>query len=89
MPKGTLVDTEVRLSRDEDDVAVLKPKLFIALASGIAGAVLGMAQVWYIGVVAATFDNPFGGDVGFELALGFTLVVYPIARTIEKRITGR
>lgn len=55
----------------------------------VAGFVLGMAQVWYVGVVARKIEPIFGGDVGFELAAAFAGVVYPIARYIEKKKFGR
>ena len=51
----------------------------------VAGAVLGMSQVWYIGVVAKKIEPKFGGDIGFELAAAFAGTVYPIARYIEKK----
>lgn len=64
---------------------------FAAVAAGCvgaAGAVLGMAQVWWIGpigkAVGGTVD-PFGGDVGFELAAAFTAVVFPPLRYLEKK----
>lgn len=31
----------------------------------MAGAVLGMAQVWYVGVIGRMIGDPeFGGDIG-------------------------
>lgn len=33
---------------------------------GVAGAVVGMAQVWYIGPIGGKL-GPFGGDLGFEV----------------------
>ena len=35
---------------------------------GVAGAVVGMAQVWYVGPIAAKL-GPFGADLGFEVCL--------------------
>ncbi|KAJ3058061.1 hypothetical protein HDU98_005830 [Podochytrium sp. JEL0797] len=61
----------------------------VALGIGFAGAVLGMAEVWYTGVVALKISQPFGGDVGFEMAFGFALVAYLILRTLEKSQMGR
>ncbi|KAK8850425.1 hypothetical protein IAR55_004343 [Kwoniella newhampshirensis] len=55
---------------------------------GVAGAVLGMAQVWYIGPIGAKVGgtaDPFGGDVGWLLALAFTAVCYPPLRILEKK----
>jgi hypothetical protein len=30
-----------------------------------------------------------GGDIGFELASGFTAVMYPLFRTLEIKLMGR
>ncbi|WVN89838.1 uncharacterized protein L203_105068 [Cryptococcus depauperatus CBS 7841] len=63
-----------------------------ALCFGVAGAVTGMAQVWYIGPIGKKVGgaaDPFGGDVGWLLALSFTAVVYPPLRVFEKRWLGR
>ena len=37
-----------------------------ASCCGVGLAVVGMAQTWYIGPLAAKF-GPYGGDLGFEL----------------------
>jgi purine-cytosine permease-like protein len=55
----------------------------------VAGSVLGTAQTWYIGVLARKIEPLSGGDIGFELAAGFSGVVYPIARYFEKQYFGR
>ncbi|KAF2816945.1 uncharacterized protein BDZ99DRAFT_430661 [Mytilinidion resinicola] len=61
----------------------------LALLTGyLAGGVTGMAQTWYIGPIAAKFGG-FGGDVGIYLSAAFTLIVYPVARIVEKKYTGR
>lgn len=61
----------------------------LALLTGyLAGGVTGMAQTWYIGPIAAKFGG-FGGDIGIYLSAVFTAIVYPIARAIEKRKSGR
>ncbi|TPX38105.1 hypothetical protein SmJEL517_g00107 [Synchytrium microbalum] len=57
-----------------------------ALVAGIIGGVIGMAQVYYIGVLALKLDPMYGGDIGFELALGFSAIVYFILRPIEFRL---
>ncbi|KAI8612877.1 purine-cytosine permease FCY21 [Chytriomyces sp. MP71] len=51
-----------------------------ALIVGVAGAVLGMSQIWYVGAIATQVG---GADIGFELAILFAGVVYPIARHFE------
>ncbi|KAI5123976.1 hypothetical protein M0805_006388 [Coniferiporia weirii] len=55
---------------------------------GVAGAVAGMAEVWYVGPIGARIGI-FGGDLGFELAAAFAAVSYPPLRWLEIRYTGR
>lgn len=55
----------------------------------VAGFVLGMAQPWYVGVLAKKIEPMFGGDIGFELSAAFSGVVYPVARYIEIKKFGR
>ncbi|KAI8620269.1 permease for cytosine/purines, uracil, thiamine, allantoin-domain-containing protein, partial [Chytriomyces sp. MP71] len=57
-----------------------------ALVVGIIGAVLGMSQIWYVGVLAKHAGD---ADIGFELAILFAGVVYPIARHYELQSYGR
>jgi len=62
---------------------------FAALCIGWAGAILGMASVWFVGPLAKQIGNPaFGGDIGFELAAAFTIVSYIPLRWIEKKKWG-
>ncbi|KIK56240.1 hypothetical protein GYMLUDRAFT_47260 [Collybiopsis luxurians FD-317 M1] len=62
---------------------------FLALGCGVAGTVLGMAQVWYIGIIGRMIGDPeFGGDIGFELAFAFTAITYPPLRYVEKKLWG-
>ncbi|KAF2670140.1 hypothetical protein BT63DRAFT_424097 [Microthyrium microscopicum] len=62
--------------------------VFSLLAGYLAGGVTGMAQTWYIGPIAAKFGG-YGGDVGIYLSGVITLIVYPIARHFEIKLTGR
>lgn len=62
---------------------------FGAFIMGFVGAVLGMAQVWYIGPIGGLIGGDYGGDVGFELAFGFAFVTYCCLRPIEKKKFGR
>lgn len=55
---------------------------------GVAGAVLGMAQVWYTGPIGKTI-GVFGADLGFELAAAFAAVAFLPLRWLEIRYTGR
>ncbi|EKV09402.1 Purine-cytosine permease [Penicillium digitatum] len=62
----------------------------VAFACGIAGAVVGMSQSWWMGPIAKHAGDPeFGGDVGFELGFAFSSVAYCILRPIELRMIGR
>ncbi|KKY36199.1 putative purine-cytosine permease [Diaporthe ampelina] len=60
-----------------------------AFLVGAAGAVLGMAQSWYVGPIGRLCGGDFGGDVGFELAFGFSAVAYLILRSVERAWFGR
>jgi purine-cytosine permease-like protein len=59
-----------------------------AFASGIAGAVVGMDETWWIGPLARKIGD-YGGDIGNELSLVFTLVAFVPARYLELRLIGR
>lgn len=56
-----------------------------AFLIGAVGAVLGMAQSWYVGPIGRLCGDEFGGDVGFELAFGFSAVAYSLLRWAEKK----
>lgn len=61
-----------------------------AFCFGIMGAILGMAQVWFIGPIGKLCGSAgYGGDIGFELAFCFSSLSFCIFRTFEKRIFGR
>ncbi|KAF7332980.1 Cytosine-purine permease [Mycena venus] len=64
----------------------------VAFLFGALGTAMGMAQVWYIGKIGALVGgkaNPFGGDIGFELAGAFAGIVYLPARYFELKYIGR
>jgi len=61
---------------------------FAAFAAGIAGAVIGMDETWWVGPIARKIGG-YGGDVGNELALVFTLVTYVPVRYLELHLVGR
>lgn len=56
-----------------------------AFGAGVAGVCVGMDQTWWSAPIAKTF----GGDIGFELASGFTGVTFPVLRWIELKYIGR
>ena len=62
----------------------------LAFCFGVFGAVMGMAQVWFIGPIGRKIGTPgYGGDVGFELAFGFAALSFLLFRWLEKRQFGR
>ncbi|KAI8066400.1 permease for cytosine/purines, uracil, thiamine, allantoin-domain-containing protein [Gongronella butleri] len=68
------------------------PKGYAAIFAGccgVAGAVVGMAQVYYTGPIAKLIGDEFGADLGFELAAGFAAITYPPLRYLEKKHYGR
>ncbi len=62
----------------------------VAFCFGVFGAVMGMAQVWFIGPIGRKIGSPgYGGDIGFELAFLFAGVSYLGLGFFEKRTLGR
>jgi NCS1 nucleoside transporter family len=75
-----------------DQPSKLAPGLaaIFAFCCGIAGMVVGMSQVWYVGPIALKAgEAPYGGDVGFELGFTFAFVSYAVARRFELRYFAR
>jgi len=60
-----------------------------AFCVGVAGAVLGMAQVWFTGPIGKKVGGLFGGDIGFELGFAFAATSYVLFRKVELRVFGR
>ncbi len=58
------------------------------MGAGVAGAVLGMDETWYVGPIGKKIGT-YGGDLGFELSFGFAGVVFLVARYWEIRVVGR
>ncbi|QRG39909.1 hypothetical protein FDK38_004369 [Candidozyma auris] len=59
-----------------------------AFLCGVAGAVLGMNQVYYVGVLAEKIGHD-GADIGMWLCIGFTGLTYPPLRYFELKKFGR
>lgn len=75
-----------------DQVHKLPPSIAAlgAFCFGVFGGIMGMAQVWFIGPIGKKIGDPaYGGDVGFELAFGFSFTSYCIFRYFEKKHFGR
>ncbi|KAF9995448.1 hypothetical protein BGZ79_010859 [Entomortierella chlamydospora] len=60
----------------------------LAFIIGVVGAVLGMNQTWYVGPVGK-LTGTYGGDLGFEMAIGFTTVSFLVLRHFELKYSGR
>lgn len=72
--------------------ALLPPAIaaVVAFCFGVFGAVMGMAQVWFIGPIGKKIGLPqYGGDIGFELAFAFATVSFLGLRYAEKSYFGR
>lgn len=61
----------------------------LAMCFGIAGAVVGMSEVWYTGPLGKMAGAAYGADLGFELAAAFSAVTYPPLRALEIKLIGR
>lgn len=61
---------------------------FVAFVVGWVGAVLCMAQVWYIGPLAKLVGE-YGADMGNYVGFSWAALVYPPLRLLELRFIGR
>jgi purine-cytosine permease-like protein len=59
-----------------------------AFLIGAVGWILGMVQTWYQGVLALKIGE-YGGDIGNQLALVFTVVAYIPVRFLELKYLKR
>jgi len=60
----------------------------VAFLVGWAGSILSMAQVWYIGPIAAQVGE-YGGDMGNYVGFAWAGIVFPGLRWLELRHYGR
>ncbi|KAL4741294.1 permease for cytosine/purines, uracil, thiamine, allantoin-domain-containing protein [Aspergillus similis] len=60
----------------------------IAFLTGWAGAILCMAQVWYIGPLADLVGE-YGADMGNYVGFSWAAIVYPPLRYLERKHFGR
>lgn len=58
----------------------------ISFMLGWVGAILGMYQVWYVGILA---EKCGFSDIGVWLGSGFTILSYPPLRWLELKFFGR
>lgn len=59
-----------------------------AFLCGVAGVVVGMAQAYWIGPIAAKFGES-GGDIAMWLSMAFSGIIYPWCRYLELKKYGR
>lgn len=57
---------------------------FIAMCCGWVMAVVGMDQTWFNGFASRHFGK-YGGDIGWELCISSSFLVYLILRPLEKK----
>ncbi|KAK3996870.1 purine-cytosine permease [Cladorrhinum sp. PSN332] len=55
-----------------------------AFLIGALGVALGMSQQWYTGPISKLCGDERGGDIAFELGLGFSSISYVALRSVEK-----
>ncbi|KAF1990317.1 putative nucleoside transporter [Aulographum hederae CBS 113979] len=73
---------------DRKDKLPVGVAAFVAFVVGWVGAVLCMAQVWYIGPIAAQVGE-YGADMGNYVGFAWAALVYPPLRWLELRHFGR
>jgi purine-cytosine permease-like protein len=59
-----------------------------AFCVGAAGAILGMSEAWYTGIVGRLVGD-YGGDLGIEMGFLFALCAYPPLRWMEVKKFNR
>lgn len=62
---------------------------FCAFLGAVAGAVVGMAQTYWVGPLARKAGGAGGGDIAMWLCMGFPGLIYPPLRYLELRKFGR
>lgn len=73
-------DARPRAAFDLDSARRVRLAALGVFGFGVASCVLGMTQEWWTGPMGSLS----GGDLGFELAFGFSAVSYAVFRVIEK-----
>ncbi|KAF2434872.1 hypothetical protein EJ08DRAFT_436847 [Tothia fuscella] len=73
---------------DQQDRLPLGIAALIAFLVGWAGAILSMAQVWYIGPIARLVGD-YGADMGNYVGFVWTAIIFPPMRWYELKRFGR
>ncbi|KAL6937599.1 Purine-cytosine permease fcy2 [Hanseniaspora osmophila] len=55
---------------------------------GAIGVAVGMDQTYWVGELGRKIGE-YGGDIGFELGVGFSFIVFNLLRPFEKKYFGR
>ncbi|KAA8897619.1 hypothetical protein TRICI_006697 [Trichomonascus ciferrii] len=59
-------------------------------ACGVAGVAVGMAQIYWVGPLAAMIGDPaIGGDIGLELGFAFSTIGFHATRWLELKYIGK
>ena len=74
---------------DQQDKLPVGIAAVTAFLVGWVGAILCMAQVWYIGPIARLVGGQHGADMGNYVGFAFSALVYPPLRWWELRNFGR
>ncbi|GAA5837601.1 hypothetical protein JCM11251_002022 [Rhodosporidiobolus azoricus] len=76
---------------DVTDYSKLPPGIACCatIACVIPFCVMGMAETWYTGPIALMVTKPYGGDLGFEISAGTSILLYPLFRYAEIRYFKR
>lgn len=84
--RGRSFTTYIKDETAWDDAKKLPPGFAAIVASVLCFGLIipGMSQVWYVGPIAKTT-----GDIGFEVALVLSALLYVPLRWLERRVYGR
>jgi purine-cytosine permease-like protein len=62
----------------------------VSWACSVVLAIMSMSQVWWVGPIAiAAGGEPYGIDLGWEVSLGLSLLMYPPLRYLELKKFGK
>lgn len=87
--KGKLSNYDPTRYEDKDYLPIGYAATF-GFCCGVVGAIVGMAQIYWVGPVSRLIGDPsVGGDIGFELSFGFAFVGFNLTRWLELKYVGK